>query len=181
MASKIALRCHAQCPSNKVKHLTNLPSILERQNMLIIKYYSKIQPTGHEHDILKLTFAKDGILHSLTSIRSWKIFNKLVSSWKLDSPCYRHFLVPPGWKMSSPSVSLESIPLQKTNYLPIQIQTLFHEKMTSLYPDSLQTYTDDLVKGSKYRSASVIPSYSLNIKTKLPDNTSILTAEQKRL
>ena len=117
MASKIALGLHAQCPSNKVKHLTGLPSILERRNTVIIKYYSRIQAIGYEHDVFKLTFAKDDFSHSLASIRLSKTFNLLVPSWKLDSPCFSHFLVPPGWLMSPPSFSLELIPFAKDKLL----------------------------------------------------------------
>ena len=177
MASKITLGLHSKCTSSKMKHFPGLPSILERRNTLILKCYSKVQAICQEHDICKLTFAKDGISYSLISIRSWKTFNELISSLKLNSPCFSHFLVSPSCQMSPPSVSLELIPFQKTTFQPIQIQALFQEKMTTLYPDSPQIYTDGSVKGSKCGTAFVTPSCSLNIKNRLPDNTSILTAE----
>ena len=70
---------------------------------------------------------------------------------------------------------------KKSSFLSTQIKVVFREKVLNEHPDILQIYTDGSVKGSKTASATTIPSYSLNICTRLPNGSSILTAEIKAI
>ena len=79
--------------------------------------------------------------------------------------------------MKTPECHLQYLSKDKSDYTDQYVFQLLANKISSLFPEHSQVYTDGSVKGSNAGVGVCIPYVSLNISETPPSNTSILSTE----
>jgi hypothetical protein len=148
------LGLHKHGSQFKLKQVSGLVSLSERESSKRNKYFLRVQAYGIKHNVYKHTYALKSACPNAYS--SWNYFHLEVPNYCQYIPCVYPFTDTPPLEMSPPIRQAELIPINKNLVSSYEIQTVYAEQIPMLYSNHINIYSDGCIQGEHIPSRECI-------------------------